>query len=86
MVENTFKVGKTQWSKWTEVGRYAYNRVKKLGFTETTAIAEADAATAKDEETRRALKRLEDTTPEPKATPQPTPNPKPRVTTRQKGK
>lgn len=86
MVENTFRVGKTQWSKWGDAGREAYNKMRRLGYANSTAIAEANATTAQAEEARKAVKRWEDTTPEPEAAPKPTPNPKPRVTTRQKGK
>lgn len=57
MVENTFRVGKTQWSKWNDAGREAYNRAKRLDFTDATAIAEANAKTLKTEEERREGKR-----------------------------
>ena len=57
MVENTFRVGKTQWSKWNDDGREAYNRIKRQGLSEKAAIAEADAKTAKTEEERRNKKR-----------------------------
>lgn len=57
MVENTFRVGKTQWSKWNDAGREAYNRIKRQGLSERAAIAEADAKTAKTEEERRNKKR-----------------------------
>lgn len=57
MVENTFRVGKTQWSKWNDAGREAYNHSRDLGFTEATAIAEATAKTLKTEEKRRNGKR-----------------------------
>ena len=57
MVENTFKVGKTQWSKWNDAGREAYNKVRRLGFTPETGIAEANAVTAKTEEERKEKKR-----------------------------
>ena len=57
MVENTFRVGKTQWSKWNDAGREAYNKMRRLGFAVATGIAEADAVTAKTEEERKGKKR-----------------------------
>jgi len=57
MVENTFRVGKTQWSKWNEAGREAYNKMRRLGFTQETGIAEANAVTGKAEEERKDKKR-----------------------------
>lgn len=57
MVENTFRVGKTQWSKWNEAGREAYNKMRRLGYANSTAIAEANAATGKAEEERKDKKR-----------------------------
>ena len=57
MVENTFRVGKTQWSKWNGAGREAYNKVRRLGFTPETGIAEANAVTAKAEGERKEKKR-----------------------------
>lgn len=57
MTENTFRVGKTQWSKWNDAGREAYNRVRRLGFTHETGIAEANAVTAKAEGERKEKKR-----------------------------
>ena len=57
MVENTFRVGKTQWSKWNDAGREAYNRMCLLGFAPETGIAEANAVTAKTEGERKEKKR-----------------------------
>jgi hypothetical protein len=57
MVENTFKVGKTQWSKWNDAGREAYNKMLRLGFAPEPGIAEANAVTAKAEGERKEKKR-----------------------------
>jgi hypothetical protein len=57
MVENTFRVGKTQWSKWNDAGREAHNKMRRLGFTPETGIAEANAVTVKTETARKDKKR-----------------------------
>jgi hypothetical protein len=89
MAENTFRVGKTQWSKWNDEGREAYNKMRRLDFTHPTGIAEADAVTLKTETARKAVKQGEEVIPEPQSaekTAADTPNPKPRPAKRQKGK
>jgi hypothetical protein len=82
MVENTFKVGKTQWSKWNDAGREAHNKMRRLGFTYETGVSEANAVVARAAEAHKAVEQWEDTNPEPETTP----DPKPRVLKRQKGK
>lgn len=57
MAKNTYRVGKTQWSKWNDAGREAYNHIRNQGMTEATAIAEANAVTAKTETERKNKKR-----------------------------
>jgi hypothetical protein len=57
MVENTFRVGKTQWSKWNDAGREAYNKMRRMGYASETGIAEANTVTAKAEGERKAKKR-----------------------------
>lgn len=76
MVENTFLVGKTQWSKWNDAGREAYNKMRRLGFTVETAIAEANAVTAKAEAARKAVKQWEDIMPTPEDEEKPVSTPK----------
>jgi hypothetical protein len=40
-------IGKTQWAKWGDEAREAYNHMRNLGFTHETGVAEADAVQAK---------------------------------------
>lgn len=40
-------IGKTQWAKWGDEARQAYNRVRNLGFTHETGVAEANAVQEK---------------------------------------
>jgi hypothetical protein len=56
MTENPYRVGKTQWAKWNEAGREAYNRVRSQGMLHVTGVAEADAVTAKTEKERKDKK------------------------------
>jgi hypothetical protein len=46
-VKAEFRIGKTQWAKWGPEARMAYNRVRGLGFTHETGVAEANAVQAK---------------------------------------
>ena len=39
-------IGKTQWAKWGDEAREAYNHMRNLGFTHETGVAEADAVQA----------------------------------------
>jgi hypothetical protein len=36
-------IGKTQWAKWNDDARAAFNKMRALGFTFETAVAEANA-------------------------------------------
>lgn len=40
-------IGKTQWAKWGDKARLAYNHCIRLGFTFETAVAEGTAVQAK---------------------------------------
>lgn len=57
MVENTYRVGKTQWSKWNDAGRESYNYSRSEGIPEKQAIRDADTVTKAFEDGRRAKKR-----------------------------
>lgn len=57
MVDNTYRVGKTQWSKWNDAGRESYNYARSENIPEKQAISEADAVTKAFEDGRRARKR-----------------------------
>lgn len=50
MVKALFPIGKTQWAKWGDDAREAYNKMRRLGFTHETAVAEANAVQAKRNE------------------------------------
>lgn len=52
-------IGKTQWAKWGDKAREAYNRMRNLGFTHETGVAEADAVQAKEKS--GLLRALEET-------------------------
>lgn len=56
MIGNPYRVGKTQWAKWNEAGREAYNRVRDQGMLHGTGVAEADAVTTKTEKERKNKK------------------------------
>lgn len=47
MVKALFPIGKTQWSKWGDEAREAYNHMRNLGYTHETGVAEANAVQAK---------------------------------------
>jgi hypothetical protein len=47
MVKAEFPIGKTQWRKWGDEAREAYNRMRRLGSTHETAVAEGNAVQAK---------------------------------------
>jgi hypothetical protein len=38
-----YPIGKTQWAKWNDDARAAFNKMRALGFTFETAVAEANA-------------------------------------------
>ncbi len=57
MSHNPYKVGKTLWSKWNKDGRKAYNKMRNLGFTHETGVAEANAVTLRSETERKDKKR-----------------------------
>jgi hypothetical protein len=46
-VKALYPIGKTQWSKWGDEAREAYNHMRNLGFTHETGVAEANAVQAK---------------------------------------
>lgn len=48
-VKAEFPIGKTQWAKWNNAGREAFNRIMRLGFEFNTAVAEANAVNSKGE-------------------------------------
>lgn len=46
-VKALYPIGKTQWAKWGNEAREAYNRMRNLGFTHETGVAEANAVQEK---------------------------------------
>lgn len=46
-VKALYPIGKTQWAKWGDEAREAYNRMRNLGFTHETGVAEANAVQEK---------------------------------------
>lgn len=46
-VKALFPIGKTQWAKWNDDAREAYNKMRALGYTHETGVAEANAVQAK---------------------------------------
>lgn len=58
MVKAEFPIGKTQWAKWGDEAREAYNHMRRLGFTHETGMAEADAVQTKAR--KAALQELAD--------------------------
>jgi hypothetical protein len=84
MVKAEFPIGKTQWAKWGDEAREAYNRVRRQGFTHETGVAEANAVQAKasvaaPEEPEEVV--AEEVVPE-----KPVANHKPRTVKRKQGK
>ena len=55
-----FPIGKTQWAKWGDEAREAYNKVRRLGSTHETGVAEADAVEAKVVEAKARSKEKKD--------------------------
>ena len=55
-VLNLHRVGKTQWSKWNDAGREAFNEAVFAGASHAEALSAADAATGKAEAERKAAK------------------------------
>lgn len=49
VVKAEFPIGKTQWAKWNNSAREAFNRIMRLGFEFSTAVAEANAVNSKGE-------------------------------------
>lgn len=49
VVKAEFPIGKTQWAKWNNAAREAFNRTMRLGFEFSTAVAEANAVNSKGE-------------------------------------
>lgn len=47
MVKALFPIGKTQWAKWGDDAREAYNKMRAQGFTHETGVAEANAVQEK---------------------------------------
>ena len=56
-VTNTYKVGKTQWAKWNDNGRTAFNEAREAGATYADAASAAVVATNEAYEARHAKKR-----------------------------
>ena len=46
-VKALYPIGKTQWAKWGDEAREAYNHTRNLGYTHETGVAEANAVQAK---------------------------------------
>lgn len=42
-IKAEYPIGKTQWAKWNDNARAAFNKMCALGFTFETAVAEANA-------------------------------------------
>lgn len=42
-IKAEYPIGKTQWAKWNDDARAAFNKMRALGFTFETAVAEANA-------------------------------------------
>lgn len=57
MVSNPYRVGKTQWSKWNDEGRVAFNESMDAGSSVVSAIEMANAVTKGSEEELRTKKR-----------------------------
>lgn len=57
MVSNPYRVGKTQWAKWNDEGRVAFNESMDAGSSVVSAIEMANAVTKDSEEGLRAKKR-----------------------------
>jgi hypothetical protein len=59
MVENQFSVGKTQWSKWHDPAREAYNRVRRQGMSHEIGVEEGNARQVRCMEELKATKTAE---------------------------
>lgn len=46
-VKAEFPIGKSQWRKWGNEAREAYNKMRRQGFSHETGVAEANAVEAK---------------------------------------
>lgn len=57
MVNNPYRVGKTQWAKWNDAGRVAFNEARDTGADYAEAVSAANATTKEAEEARRAESR-----------------------------
>jgi hypothetical protein len=42
-VKALFRIGKTQWRKWNDEQRAAYNHVRSQGFSHETGVVEANS-------------------------------------------
>ena len=67
-------IGKTQWAKWNDDARAAFNKMRALGFTFETAVAEANAV-----QVRVVAVPTSAPTPEEPVASAPAPAPKPRA-------
>lgn len=47
MIKALFPIGKTQWAKWSDAQRTAFNEAREAGVAYADAIAEANAKHAK---------------------------------------
>lgn len=56
MVRALFPIGKTQWAKWGDDAREAYNAARALGSSHEAGVAEANAVQAKQIEKAETAK------------------------------
>lgn len=93
MVKAEFPIGKTQWAKWGDKAREAFNHCMRVGFDSNVAVAEANAVQAKVR--KAALEELTELgqeqdaplpSPEETAPKKPAANHKPRTVKRKQGK
>ena len=54
-IKPAFPIGKTQWSKWGDEAREAYNIIIAKGFGFATAVEEANAVQASLKEKKRSI-------------------------------
>jgi len=54
-VKALFPIGKTQWAKWGDEARTAYNKMRSLGYSHETGVAEANAVEEKHRTKKRGL-------------------------------
>lgn len=59
-VKALYPIGKTQWAKWGDEAREAYNHMRNLGYTHETGVAEANAVQAKPKKKKSIFDVIED--------------------------